>query len=191
MSSPLRFAAFRPLPRQGFNVPAFQGFNVQSAVASHFVPKLVSPRCRVSRTRARAFDSKALPTEEHASRVEAVVAGAPHQFQGWARRKLESANYKHLEERVSEIFEGHKAEAQRLFVDVTELPEKIRYTRNHLTHYTGKTDSPKYLKDAEMVQVNWGLRVFIWACLLKEIGISGKAIERLIRRHGDAHFVNL
>jgi len=95
---------------------------------------------------ARAFDSKALPTEQHAQRVEAVVAGAPPEFQDWTRRKLEGANYKYLDERLMEIFERHKADAKRLFVNLTELPEKIRYTRNYLTHYNGSTNSPKYLK---------------------------------------------
>jgi hypothetical protein len=33
-----------------------------------------------------------------------------------------------------------------------------------------------------MVRVNWYLRIFIWICLLKEIGISGKAVEKLICR---------
>jgi hypothetical protein len=104
---------------------------------------------------------------------------------------LQGANYKYLDERVAEIFECHNAEAARLFPNVAELPERIRYTRNHLTHYSGNTNSPKYLSPEEMVQVSWYLRVFIWACLLKAIGVSGKAIERLIRRQGDAHFLNL
>jgi hypothetical protein len=33
-----------------------------------------------------------------------------------------------------------------------------------------------------MVEVSWYLRVFMWICLLKEIGVAGKAIEILIRR---------
>jgi hypothetical protein len=82
------------------------------------------------------------------------------------------------------------AEARQLFAEFVELPEKIRYTRNHLTHYTGNTDSPKYLKTAEMIKVNWYLRVFIWICLSKELGITGRSVERLIKRYGDAEFVN-
>jgi ApeA N-terminal domain 1 len=98
---------------------------------------------------------------------------------------------KHLDERLKEIFERHNAEARRLFRGIAELPVRIQYTRNHLTHYSKDTDSPKYLKPEEMVQVSWYMRVFIWICLLKEIGISGQSIERLIKRYGDAEFVNL
>jgi hypothetical protein len=140
---------------------------------------------------ARVFGSKALSKEEHVRRVEAVVSGAPAEVRDWARQKLQGANYKYLDERLTEVFERHKDEADKLFANIAELPERIRYTRNHLTHYTGDTTSPKYLKPAEMVEVAWYLRIFIWICLLKEIGISGNAIERLIKRYGDADFVNL
>jgi len=129
------------------------------------------------------FDSKALPKEEHRRRVEAAVGVSPAEIQDWVRQKLQGANYTYLDERVAEIFECHNAEAARLFPNVAQLPERIRYTRNHLTHYSGNTNSPKYLSSEEMVQVSWYLRVFIW--------ISEKAIERLIKRYGDAQFVNL
>ena len=105
--------------------------------------------------------------------------------------RIFGGSHKHLDERFVEIFERHNPEARKLFPNVTELPEKIQYTRNHLTHYSKDTDSPEYLKPADMVQVSWYLRVFMWICLLKEIGVAGKAIERLIRRYGDADFVNL
>ena len=38
---------------------------------------------------------------------------------------------KHLDERLKDIFERHNAEARKLFPRIGELPEKIRYTRNH------------------------------------------------------------
>jgi hypothetical protein len=98
---------------------------------------------------------------------------------------------KHLDERFVEIFERHSPEARRLFPNIAELPEKIQYTRNHLTHYSKDPNSPKYLRPADMVEISWYLRVFMWVCLLKEIGVAGQSIERLIRRRGDAHFVNL
>lgn len=98
---------------------------------------------------------------------------------------------KHLGERLKDIFERHNAEARKLFPGIAELPERIQYTRNHLTHYSKDTDSPKYLKPGEIVEVSWYLRVFIWICLLKEVGISGQSVERLIKRYGDAEFTNL
>jgi ApeA N-terminal domain 1 len=140
---------------------------------------------------ARLFNSKALPTKEHNSRVKAVVSRAPKKFRTWTQQKLESANYKYLDERLREVFESHKPEVERLFPNLAELPEKIRYTRNYLTHYTGKIDSRRYLKPSEMVEVSWYLRIFLWICLLKQIGVSGKPIERLIRRYGDVKFINL
>jgi hypothetical protein len=140
---------------------------------------------------ARGFVSTVLPTEEHAQRVKAVVAGSPPDLKDWARRKLQGANYKPLDERISEIFTKHSAEAKQLFNEITGLPERIRYTRNHLTHYSGDTTSPKYLKGRELLEVNWKLEGFIWICLLKEIGVSGKPIDRLIRREANITIMTL
>jgi hypothetical protein len=140
---------------------------------------------------ARLFDSKILSKDEHAQRVGTVVNAAPPELREWAQRKLQSANYKYLDERIAETFERHRGEAQRLFTNLDELPEKIRYTRNYLTHYNAKIDSPKYLNDVDMIRATWYLRVFLWVCLLKEIGVPGDAIDRLIRRHEDLDFVTL
>jgi hypothetical protein len=140
---------------------------------------------------SRMFGSSAIPREEHAGRVDIVVNAAPAELRGWVRQKLAGANYKYLDERLAEIFHRHSSEAQRLLTNVGELPERIRYTRNHLTHYNGNEHSPKFLKDAEMVEVTWGLQILLWVCLLKEIGVSGKAVDKLLRRRGNVDFINL
>ncbi|MBA3961783.1 MAG: hypothetical protein H0X40_07775 [Chthoniobacterales bacterium] len=140
---------------------------------------------------ARMFDSKALPTEEHRRRVDAIVDAAPEALRNWTLRKLRFGNYKYLDERIAEVFQRHEDEARQLFDDVEQLPEKIRYTRNHLTHHSADIDSPKYLKAPAMAQVNFYLRVFLWVCLLKETGAPRDAINRLIGKHRDAKFVNL
>jgi len=140
---------------------------------------------------ARTFVSTTLPTKEHAERVNAVIAGTPPELKQWVTRKLQGANYKTLDERISELFTAHSTDAQRLFGEIAELPERIRYTRNHLTHYSGNTTSPKYLKEHELLEVTWRLEGFIWMCLLTEIGVSGRPIEKLIRREADVRIVML
>lgn len=140
---------------------------------------------------ARSCDSTAVSPDEHRGRVKAVVDVTPPELREWVQSKLQSANFKYLDERLSEIFAKHSGEVDRLFKNPAALPERIRYTRNYLTHYTGSLGAPKYITETEMVEVNWGLRTLLWACLLKEIGISGNPIERLIRRNSDVHFVDL
>lgn len=140
---------------------------------------------------ARMFDSKALPTKEHRRRVDAIVDAAPEELRDWTRRRLRFGNHKYLDERITEIFQRHEDESRQLFDDIEQLPEKIRYTRNHLTHYGGDIDSPRYLKAPAMAQLNFYLRGFLWICLLKEIGAPRDAINRLIGSHRDAKFVNL
>jgi hypothetical protein len=140
---------------------------------------------------ARSCESTAIPPKEHRARVKSVVEATPIELREWVESKLRSANFKYLDERFSEILCKHMTEVDRLFKNTAELPERIRYTRNYLTHYTGSPDSPNYISQTEMVEVNWGLRALLWACLLKEIGVSGNSIERLIRRSTDVQFVNL
>jgi hypothetical protein len=140
---------------------------------------------------ASVANSKELPTDEHNKRVEAVVAAAPMELKEWVRRKLTSANFRYLDERLREMLDKHRTEAERLFHNLHELPEKIRYTRNHLTHYSGDPNDARYLKPAEMNKVSWYLRVFLWVCLLNEIDVKGPAIARLIQKYGDVKFVNL
>lgn len=139
---------------------------------------------------ARMFESTELPAEEHKKRVAAVVDLLPVELKDWVRSKL-SANYKYLDQRLLDLFAANRTEAERLFRNVAELPERIRYTRNYLTHYNGDPASPKYLKDPEMIEVSWFLKIFVWICLLKEIGIGPNAIEKLIRRYANPTFVNL
>jgi hypothetical protein len=98
---------------------------------------------------------------------------------------------KYLDERLTEIFLHHSTESAEILGSDRSLPEKIRYTRNHLTHHTGDETSPKLLKGNELLQINWNLRTFVWVCLLKEIGLSGPPINRLIRKYGDVRFVTL
>jgi hypothetical protein len=141
---------------------------------------------------SRSFESFSVRPEQHRSRVKAVLDAIPKELYGWVQSRLQGENFKRLDERISELFERHSNDVRRIFKNREELPERIRYTRNYLTHYNGDPNSPKYLSDAEMVEVNWGLRALLWMCLLKEVGISGNHIERLIRRHTvGVRFVNL
>jgi hypothetical protein len=126
----------------------------------------------------------------HKTRVQRAVAGVPTDLQDWAERTLQNANHKFLDERLAELFGYDAKESARILGGDPALAERIRYTRNCLTHHPKKTDSAKLLSKDELVQVAWNLRTFIWVCLLKELGISGAPIERLIQKC-NARFVTL
>jgi hypothetical protein len=145
----------------------------------------------VYHTRASQFSSRQLPPEEHALRVEAIVSSSPDELKEWVRRKLQSANYKYLNEKLLDIFYANETEARRLFGNIDQLADRIAYTRNHLTHYNNDSDSERFLGSTEMVAVNFSLEDFIWILLLRELGVSGVPIERLIQRNESAVHVHL
>jgi hypothetical protein len=144
----------------------------------------------VYHARCPEFDSMLVPPVTHKARVKRATASIPEDLKEWAERTLKAANNKHLDERLSEIFNRHRSETDKILGADPALAEKIRYTRNHLTHHTGDDSSSKLLKGTEIMQITWNLRTFIWVCLLKEIGVSGVPIDRLIRKY-EARFVSL
>jgi hypothetical protein len=144
----------------------------------------------VYHARSPSFDSMLVAKDAHKARVERAVTAVPDDLKDWVERTLRAANNKHLDVRLSEIFKLHLNESTKIFGSDPSLAEKIRYTRNHLTHHTGDETSPKLLTRNHLVQVSWNLRTFIWVCLLKEIGVCGAPIDRLIRKY-EAYFVSL
>lgn len=144
----------------------------------------------VYHARSPSFDSMLVAKKAHKARVKRALAAVPDDLKDWVERTLSAANNKHLDVRLSEIFQRHHSESMKILGSDPTLPEKIRYTRNHLTHHTGDETSLKLLRRNDLVQVSWNLRTFIWVCLLKEIGVSGAPIDRLIRKF-EARFVSL
>jgi len=142
-------------------------------------------------THSSQFDSKQIPTEKHHRRVEQIVAAAPHTLQTWARKKLESANYKDLRKKLFEVFRAHKGEAMALFGQIKKAADRISYTRNYFTHYTSNRTSHKFLRLEDMVRVSHAAELFLWLLLLKELKISGRPIQLLIARGEGAIFVNM
>lgn len=144
----------------------------------------------VYHARSPGFESTAVPNERHKTRMQRAVAAVPEDLREWTERTLKNANYKHLDKRLAELFSYHSKERAQILGDDPTLPERIRYTRNYLTHHPRKIASAKLLSEDELSQVAWNLRTFIWVCLLKELGISGAPLQRLIQKY-NAHFVSL
>jgi hypothetical protein len=145
----------------------------------------------VYHARSPQFESNQLPSDEHRRRVQAVVSAAPQELQEWLQRKIQSSNYKHLGERILEVFRAHETEAARLFDDIEGMAGRIAYTRNYLTHYNNDQNSPRFLDQNEVARVNFALEHFLWIILLREIGVQGAPIEQALRRPATATFTNL
>jgi hypothetical protein len=145
----------------------------------------------VYHARSGKFESTQIPSDEHRKRVKAVVATAPSELREWLERKVQSGNYKHLDERLLEVFRMYQKDASKLFGDFENIAGRIAYTRNHLTHYNNDTDSERYLKQTELAGVNFHLENFLWIILLRELGAPESAIEKVLRRSATVVSISL
>lgn len=143
----------------------------------------------VYHARCPDLQSMILATAAHRARVRKAISGVPEELRPWVKKTLQSANYKRLDERLTDIFSRFQADYTRVVGDIKELPERIRHTRNYLTHYSSAKPSEKLLKPGELVEVNWKLRTFLWVCLLRELGFPEVSISRFIRKYAAVSFV--
>jgi hypothetical protein len=145
----------------------------------------------VYHTRSGHFESYQLPPDDHKKKVEEVLRTVPTEHSEWVRRKIISANYKYLNERLLAVFQANESLAKGLFHNLEETSEKIAYTRNHYTHYTSGTGHQKFIDQDTMAQLNFSLEHFLWALLLKEIGAPESAGHKIIRTAERAKFTTL
>jgi hypothetical protein len=95
-----------------------------------------------------------------------------------------------LAQRLKDVFSLHAAEAAELFQGLPDLTERIRDTRNYLTH-SAERRSALVLSEAELLRVTFWLLPFLQICLLKDVGIDGAAVKRIVHRFSNVHFVDL
>jgi hypothetical protein len=132
-------------------------------------------------SRSPHFTSTQLPRDQHQAYVSEALSSLPEQLRDWAKGKL-SLNSKSLREKLEDIFRLYSVEAIRLFPKTDESASRIAYTRNHLTHHHSEPDEIKLLTDSEICDVTWALEAFLWTILLREIGLSGSPLERVMQR---------
>ena len=94
--------------------------------------------------------------------------------------------------RITEVLAAHSREASRLTAGIPDFAEKVKNTRNYYTHYGEQAlEQGKVARGRELVRLSLALEGLIGACLLKEIGLQGKPLERLLSRYSDAKFIDL
>jgi hypothetical protein len=93
--------------------------------------------------------------------------------------------------RLLEIFDAYADVSGKLLPDSGKMAQRIANTRNELIHGRKKKRPQDLLDENEMDRVAWSLEALLWIILLRELGIEGDPIQRLIRRSLDARFVSL
>ena len=93
--------------------------------------------------------------------------------------------------RLKELFEAHRDVAEPMIGGIAEMAERIANTRNELTHGGKKHPPAKLLSESEMSRVACSLEAFLWIVLLRELGLDGEPVKRLLNRVKSTEFVSL
>jgi len=102
----------------------------------------------------------------------------------------DAASQPTLAQRLKDIFSLHASEAGELFQGIPDLTQRIRNTRNYLTH-SGQRRGSLVFSEAELSQVTFWLLPFLQICLLKDLGIDGAPVKRIVHRFSNVHFIDL
>ena len=160
------------------------------AIQTRFL--LLAQALEVYHGRSVLFKSAEVSRAEHRQRVKRLAACVPEADRPWLEEKLAHANQKTLAARIAEVLAAHNKEATPLIAGIPDFAEKVKRTRNYYTHY-GKeaVEEGKVAQGRELVRLSFALEGLIGACLLKEIGLRGKPLERLVSRYSAAKAIDL
>ncbi len=136
----------------------------------------------VFHARAGRFGSAQCSRAEHLNRVSKILLKIDAESQDWVRQTLLAANNKRLDDRLFDLFQVHSDHAKKLFPSSHEMADRIRYTRNYLTHYNGNPESKKFIQPKEMMIVNKRLKALLWILLLGEIGCNDDALTKVLEQ---------
>jgi len=144
----------------------------------------------VYHSRSEQFASTELSKEQHRQRVEAVVNNSPTELQPWVKERLAFSNQKTLAQRIDDLSRSNAKELEKLAAGFPDFAAKVRYTRNYYTHYSEDLKrAGKVATGVELMKLGFVLEDLLEICLLKEIGVEGKAIARILKRASGMKFV--
>ena len=119
-----------------------------------------------------------IPPPEHRKRIDAVVEGAPEEWQAWARRNLEDRNGKSLTTQLQEIMDLSSATGIRLDEAWPNFCREMADNRNKAAHGRSTTIPSLGLRcHAGAVGLRWLLRHLY----LLKLGISETNADDLIQ----------
>lgn len=130
---------------------------------------------------SRKFNSCETSRAEHKVLLDEAMKALPPHVWEWARGKL-SYNARPLAKKLFDIFNAHMDVCKQLFEDLEKASVIITKTRNHLTHHSGQEKKGLLIPKDQLGVVSHKLETLLWVILLKEIGIDGAPVERIVGR---------
>lgn len=138
------------------------------------------------------FNPVETPRAKHKSRVKAILDSAPAEHKDWLKEKLAYSNQKTLATRLGEILDLNADESRKLTAGIEDFPAKVRHTRNYYTHYDPKLrKTAKIAKGPELIHITYALDALLEISLLKELGITGAPISKVIAGARDINVIEL
>ena len=144
----------------------------------------------VYHARSREFSPNEKPEAEHKQRLKVILESAPSEYRGWLALILKYSNRKTLAQRLEDILARHASEAEKLNAKIEAFSDTFRDSRNYYTHYDEKLlQRGKVAVGLNLVRLATTVEALLQVCLLKEIGIQGKPIERILERNASINYV--
>lgn len=134
------------------------------------------------------FPSAELPENERQEMLAEAKHCLPPHIWKWAQGKL-ALNSRPLTQKLIDIFSAHPEESRRLLGDYQLAASRIAYTRNHLTHHSDNINVGRLIPNVEMGAISWKMEALLWIILLREIGLEGKCIQRVINKVVDVQTI--
>lgn len=140
----------------------------------------------------RRRDPHELDPDAHRKRMAEIISGAP-QWEDWLRMRLASSNYLVLDQRIRDVLGECPDVSAKIVGDAPEETDAFvrlfKRSRNYYTHYSPDL-ADKAAKGAELHLLTVRLRAIIEMSLLRELGFSCGAIDRIldrVQRYAEIH----
>jgi hypothetical protein len=126
------------------------------------------------------FDNMVQPKADFRARKKRIVEAVPDE-KDWLNEKLGHANEKTLAQRLDELLKTHAGDVSQFIQDTKVFADFVRHTRNHFTHYgTDEEQMDKVAKGIDLIRITYQMEALVEICVLKDLGITGSPIARII-----------
>jgi len=136
------------------------------------------------------FTSSLQARGQFRKRVREILKGLPTSEQDWVKQGLKHANQKTLAQRIDEILAAHSSDVRKFVSRPRRFADLIRYTRNYYTHFDLELKRKKKIAgDKNMLPTILKMRALLSICLFKDLGVTGRPIDRIIQRVKDIKLI--
>jgi len=126
------------------------------------------------------------------ARVKQLLSSVSPGERSWLKEKLSHANQKTLAQRLDDILNAHSAEVAQIIPDRTQFANWVRHTRNYFTHFDEELRTKRKIAEGEdLLRLTCQMQALIEICVLKDLGIQGAPIKRIIHRTNSYQYSSL